>query len=333
MKENHYRFYGGLLAMQENWLNQMAAKGMRLTGVGKLRYEFTPCDPGQYQYRVEFIGEKSRENAEDYAHFLEDCGYRVFFKNINLNYSVGKVTWRPWAEPGGRLATNATTYGRELLIVEKEADGQPFQLHTSYEDQLRYCRNRQKPWLCWLAVAGALGLAMGSWVWGAFALAALIPLTVLAFEARKLGQTGEDNGVVSMKAPNKPFSWIFLIAAIILACWLAVEVMGIGSFRSGLRLGYFENAGRERWSAHYTMMDGSAKRTLRLKDPPRSLRIDAVTESGQLSIEILDTDGNVIFREEDLGTGAYEAEVPGRVSVRVVGKRHKGSFSIACQEK
>ncbi len=25
-------------------------------------------------------------------------GYKVFYKNINLNYSVGKVRLRPWAE-------------------------------------------------------------------------------------------------------------------------------------------------------------------------------------------------------------------------------------------
>ena len=33
------------------------------------------------------------------------------------------VRFRPWAEPGGRIATNATTFNRELLIVEKQADG------------------------------------------------------------------------------------------------------------------------------------------------------------------------------------------------------------------
>ena len=52
-------------------------------------------------------------------------GYSVFYKNINLNYSVGKVRWRPWAEIGGRIATNTTTFNRELLIVEKENDGKP----------------------------------------------------------------------------------------------------------------------------------------------------------------------------------------------------------------
>lgn len=68
---------------------------------------------------MEFIGEKSCANAEDYRDFLEDLGYKVFYKNINLSYSIGKVRIRPWAEKGGRIATNSTTYNRELLIIEK----------------------------------------------------------------------------------------------------------------------------------------------------------------------------------------------------------------------
>ena len=51
-------------------------------------------------YCVEFIGEKSKENATDYADFLEDMGYKVFFKNINLNYSVGKVRLAPMGRKG-----------------------------------------------------------------------------------------------------------------------------------------------------------------------------------------------------------------------------------------
>ena len=82
-------------------------------------YEFEECSPDEVTYCVEFIGEKSKENATDYADFFGGYGYKVFFKNINLNYSVGKVRLRPWAEMGGCIATNATTFNRELLIVEK----------------------------------------------------------------------------------------------------------------------------------------------------------------------------------------------------------------------
>ena len=119
MSKKCYRFFGGLLNAQAKWLNKMSEKGYRLVRTGRVLYEFEECSPDEVTYCVEFIGEKSKENATDYAVFLEDMGYKVFFKNINLNYSVGKVRLRPWAEMGGRIATNATTFNRELLIVEK----------------------------------------------------------------------------------------------------------------------------------------------------------------------------------------------------------------------
>ena len=97
MSKKCYRFFGGLLNAQAKWLNKMSEKGYRLVRTGRVLYEFEECSPDEVTYCVEFIGEKSKENATDYADFLEDMGYKVFFKNINLNYSVGKVRLRPWA--------------------------------------------------------------------------------------------------------------------------------------------------------------------------------------------------------------------------------------------
>lgn len=81
-------------------------------------YEFEECNPGSVEYRVEYIGSKSKSNGQEYFQFLEEMGYKVFFKNINLNVSVGKVRYRPWAERGGRVAANSTTFNKELLIVD-----------------------------------------------------------------------------------------------------------------------------------------------------------------------------------------------------------------------
>ena len=113
MSKKYYRFFGGLLTAQEHWLNKMSEKGYRLIRAEKMLYEFEECKPDQVKYCVEFIGQKSKANASDYHEFLEGMGYKVFYKNINLNYSVGKVRLRPWAEKGGRIATNATTFNRE----------------------------------------------------------------------------------------------------------------------------------------------------------------------------------------------------------------------------
>ena len=186
MSRKCYRFYGGLIASQEKWLNKMAENGYRLFRTGKLLYEFEECKPGQYQYCVEFIGQKSKESASDYVNFLEDCKYHVFFKNINLNWNVGKAVIRPWAEKGGRIATNSTTLNRELLIVEKENDGKPFELHTTYEDKQGYYKNLRKPWIFFFIVSAILGIAMRKLVWGVFAVISLIALIVFQLELGKL---------------------------------------------------------------------------------------------------------------------------------------------------
>ena len=185
MSKKYYRFYGGLTVSQERWLNKMAKSGYRLIRTGKLLYEFEECDPGQYQYCVEFIGHKSKESAAEYARFLEDCGYRVFFKNINLNGNIGKAVARPWAEQGGRIATNSTTLNRELLIVEKVGDGKPFELYTTYEDKQDYYKNMRKPWIFLFLVSAVLTVAMRHLVWGVFAVISLFALIVFQVELGK----------------------------------------------------------------------------------------------------------------------------------------------------
>ncbi len=185
MRKRCYRFFGGLLTAQERWLNRMAETGFRLVRSGKLLYEFETCEPGAYQYRMEFIGHKSKQNAADYISFLEDCGYHVFVKNLNLNYAVGKVRWRPWAEKGARMATNKTTFNRELLIVEKKNDGKPFELHTTYEDQAGYYRTLRDPWLYLFVLLAVLGIAGRSVLLGSLALVSLAPVVVYQVQASK----------------------------------------------------------------------------------------------------------------------------------------------------
>ena len=147
MSKKYYRFFWGFLDKQKKWLNEMADKGLRLVNTGRAWYEFEDCEPSKYRYAVEFVGEKSKQSAKEYASFLEDCGYRVLFKNLNLDYSVGKVIVRPWADKGGRIATTKGSYNKELLIVEKENDGKDFELHTDENDVIEYKKTVRKPWI------------------------------------------------------------------------------------------------------------------------------------------------------------------------------------------
>lgn len=186
MRKKCYRFFGGLLIAQANWLNKMSEKGYRLVQTGKMLYEFEECKPNQVKYYVEFIGHKTKDDAKDYYDFLEGMDYKVFYKNINLNYSIGKIRWRPWAEKGGRIATNNSTFNRELLIVEKKNDGKPFELHTSFEDKENYYRNLRNSWLLILLMFVIFTVMDRSLVFGVFALIFLFPVIIYQMEIMKV---------------------------------------------------------------------------------------------------------------------------------------------------
>lgn len=147
MTRRVYRYFFDALAGQEKWLNRMAAKGWRLVGCSTLSYLFEPCEPGAYEYAVDLAGDRSAAEARDYGAFLNALGYKVITKNLNANWSVGHVRWRPWARGGGQLATTAGNFNRELFLVEKPADGRPFRLHSSREDALSACRSARNMYL------------------------------------------------------------------------------------------------------------------------------------------------------------------------------------------
>lgn len=41
-------------------------------------HEFEQCNPNEFQYHIDFIGEKSKTGANEYRSFLEDMVYKVF---------------------------------------------------------------------------------------------------------------------------------------------------------------------------------------------------------------------------------------------------------------
>lgn len=146
MNKVKIRYFAGFMKSQEKWLNAMSDKGYRLVKTGKLTYEFEECSLGEYRYALDYVGDKSRNDIEDYKAFLESLGYRVMYKNLNLDYSLLKLELRPWADKGGVISTKGSTYDKELLIVEKENDGRDFELHTEKEDLIEYYERLSNPW-------------------------------------------------------------------------------------------------------------------------------------------------------------------------------------------
>ena len=82
-------------------------------------------------------------------------------------------------------ATNTTTFNRELLIVEKENDGKPFELHTSYEDRANYYSNLRNPWLLLMLMLVAFATVNRSVILGIVAVIFLIPVIIYQLQIMK----------------------------------------------------------------------------------------------------------------------------------------------------
>lgn len=297
---------------QRKWLNEMALKGYRLVRVGKLEYEFEECSPGQYVYEIEYVGDKSFAHEQDYKEFLESVGYKVFYKNINLDYSVGKANWRPFAEKGGRISTNETTYNRELLIIEKENDGKPFELHSTPADKIAYYRRLRNPWIfisviLFLAAAAALSPIIAA-VGVVFALPAL-KFQYLIRECKKDAEETDAGG--SVKSPL--FMKIFIPVALVCIIGLFAFRLSTGglkslNYKSGSFIGYIETSGHTRVKIRYSRASGKIKRTIYPKGNSNLVSGTIETNGGSVSLVVTKLNGDGVTEEQNI-TGTKDINI------------------------
>ena len=191
MKKSVRKFFWLFFTSQELWLNRMADEGWRLVGTTISGYEFEECEKGKYRYKVVYIADRSKESAEEYMKALEACGYRVIYKNANLDYSVGKVEYRAWAEEGGRVATEKTTLHKELLIIEKENDGTAFELCATYEQRYDSYNRLRMGGLVGLIIALFFVVTGKSIAWGIVAVLPLVWTILFHLEIEKLKNEAE----------------------------------------------------------------------------------------------------------------------------------------------
>ena len=133
-----FRYFGGFLKLQEKWLNEMAKKGWRLNKIQGHSYEFIRCKPEEFAYCVDCILNRKSKDTKEYIDFLHEIGYKTFQTGINLNMSIGKMKWRIGGNKLGHFDTGFGKYNKEILVVEKKKDENPFRLHTSKKDIINY---------------------------------------------------------------------------------------------------------------------------------------------------------------------------------------------------
>lgn len=71
----HKLFFVWNFDKEAQWLNEMAAKGLCLVGVGFCRYEFEDCLPGEYNICMQLLEKCVKDpESQKYIEFLESTG-------------------------------------------------------------------------------------------------------------------------------------------------------------------------------------------------------------------------------------------------------------------
>lgn len=98
---------------EENWLNEMLAKGLHFVGYSFPKYAFEEGKPGEYIYRIELLNQlPCHIESKAYIDFVEDTG-----------------------------AECIDTFWRWVYFRRKTSDG-PFDLYTDHSAKIRhYQRN------------------------------------------------------------------------------------------------------------------------------------------------------------------------------------------------
>ena len=130
------------------------------------------------------------------------------------------------------------------------------------------------------------------------------------------------------KAAQKPkkntIAAIIAAASAVVAIFFAIIAISIAT--SGLKVGYSGIKNTQSWSATYVKLDGNMSHSMTPKND--EVRISVTTESGEISIEIKDSKGNVIFDEENIGTREFALDTNGKIYIKIEADDHKGKFVI-----
>lgn len=92
---------------ETEWLNNMAKEGFCLTGFCAGFYKFESCEPGKYEYQIDFSD----------GFFSVSNNYREFMKEFDIDIVQ---CWGPW------------------IFLRKIASEEPFQLYTDIDSMIEH---------------------------------------------------------------------------------------------------------------------------------------------------------------------------------------------------
>ena len=110
MRKTEWHFWTiGQYREEEKWLNKKAQEGLALVSAFAVRYEFEPCTPGEYTYKIVFTDHMpGTEGRKDFEEFLSENGIE----------EVGR--FHRWA------------------YYRKKNDGTPFEMFNTTSEELAH---------------------------------------------------------------------------------------------------------------------------------------------------------------------------------------------------
>ena len=124
--------------------------------------------------------------------------------------------------------------------------------------------------------------------------------------------------------------WIWICGCVIaVVIFVVILRSGVAPTGSGLQMGWVESNTRDHWSATYAFHDGYQQRTINTDGEPTVLEVEIVSSSGEIGMTVTDENGNVIYDQQGIETSSFEIEISGKVTVKITGEDHKGSYSLS----
>ncbi len=124
--------------------------------------------------------------------------------------------------------------------------------------------------------------------------------------------------------------WIWICGCVIaVVIFVVILRSGVAPTGSGLQMGWVESNTRDHWSATYAFHDGYQQRTINADGEATVLEVEIISSSGEIGMTVMDEKGNVIYDQQGIETSSFEIEISGKVTVKITGEDHKGSFSLS----
>ncbi len=94
----HKLFIATQYEKEEQWLNEMSAKGLALVSAGLCKYIFEDETPGKYTYKIELLNNlSSAAESKSYLLFLEETGVEHIASIFRWVYLRKKTVDGPFA--------------------------------------------------------------------------------------------------------------------------------------------------------------------------------------------------------------------------------------------